>query len=373
MLSKNSIALLGETESQLKLLRLIAANLKLEIDCEIFDLDKVDVKTISGLKNYKLAISALSNKSTRLMMSILSANSTRRRPLVIAIFPGFILNRSFYDTVATRAQCDFLLFPTKHEASKAAMALSLCYGDNNWHQKCVAIRHPLFQSSDVTFEEYESKSKELAMNESVKFLFVDQTDVPSSLAEREKVAEILKELVEARRHEIRIRPKVFEGQKSGHPNRAPMEVLLDNLVNKNPRVFVSERQKSVKDDILWSDCVISFSSTVLIEALLMGKPAVSIADMGIRERYGNDSFMTIGIVSKLGAIYENGAPVASSDFLEEFRSGVSVEYFLQNLLMSHKDFMVPIPPPLIPTLGHYRLSKKQVVIDAIARIRSKFY
>ncbi|SMB89847.1 hypothetical protein SAMN05660772_01422 [Pasteurella testudinis DSM 23072] len=242
---------------------------------ELYKLSKKDYA------QYDIIILSIGNNLSRQFLTNFHRDflSETDRPLLISIFAGVIFGQT--DTILCKIDTDILLANCKQD-TEIAKRLSELYNGN-----IEIINYGLINIDNRRFSSNKKEEKNI--------FFIDQVKIPYSRQERTYV---LSKLIDFARSypdkNVFIKSRVLPGEVTVHKDKYSYINLIKNFndVPKN----LSFRSENINDLYNEMDLCISFSSTVILEALYYKIPVAVISDLGILERYASNFFLDSGLL-----------------------------------------------------------------------------
>src|SRR5690606_23472066 len=102
---------------------------------------------------------------------------------------------------------------------------------------------------------------------------------------------------------------------TAHPQKWAYEDILEDVGSIPPNLQVS--YDTMIDVIEKSDLILSFSSTAIIEALILGKRCDVIMDFGINERLGTSYYIESGLLATFDEIIKDDLPRHNDSWLKD--------------------------------------------------------
>ncbi len=213
-------------------------------------------------------------------------------PLIVGYFPG-VLHLHIFESLASRLRCDRVLLSCERDYRLYRHLALATIGENNglllgapW------IGQPPHQDQRCDID----------------LLFVEQSVVPESHAERTRLVEHLARL--ARQHpdwRIVVALRARKGEASSHQLEYCLEDVSQQLDSSSPRLeFVLG---DIDQLLTRARRVATISSSVAFTSLAWRKPTLFISDLGVRECWGNDLFQHSGYMTSLYQACHHGVSI----------------------------------------------------------------
>lgn len=246
------------------------------------------------------------------------------RPYIIAMLVGLTLNKVFWSTFHQRLEVDMLLVNNKTQLKK----LLTYNGFSNFTGKCLT-------SLPIIFDKYKSSFQ--IKNTSIKMvLFVVQTNIPAARIERKYVCHKLIEYASTHsQRTIVIKPRVQLHEKAAHEQKFPYEELLKQYKNLPKNIIVSH--DPIEDLLMFSDLVLTFSSTVALEALILKKQVAIVGDLGLSDATGIAYFDKSNLITSFTNIIEDKIPEVCPIWLSKELDAPTFPTVLRSLSLEIKN------------------------------------
>jgi|GEM_PF-6476010 len=201
---------------------------------------------------------------------------------IIGFFPG-ILHLQILESLATRLLCDRVLLNSPRDFELYRRLAEATLGYNNG----VLLGAPWITTEEVISEP------------DIDWLFVEQSVVPQSLAERTQLAEKLYQLAATTPQQaFVVALRARKGQASSHQPEHCIEELCHSVCGSLPNLHFAV------DDIdrllVRTSVVATISSSVAFTSLARGQSTLFVDDFGIQRLYGNDLFVDSGCMQSIG-------------------------------------------------------------------------
>lgn len=157
-------------------------------------------------------------------------------------------------------------------------------------------------------------------------LFADQPTVPGAAAERRYVYGRLIEYAYAHPdREVRLKPRHRRGEDTFHSMKHHPEDLLAGITQPpNFRIDYTPISEALSE----VDLLLTVSSTACLEAVGAGCQVGLILDLGVHERYGNQVFLSSGLLRTFDELIADRVGTAAPSWLDSYffdRSGTATE------------------------------------------------
>ena len=207
-----------------------------------------------------------------------------KKILTITLFPGVISGD--IDSITARIHGDVLLCNNKMDYNIAYKIKRL------W-----SLPTQVFHYGFPVIQKINTKKKE-------SIYFFEQVKIPETYIDRMYLLTKLIEFAFSNPSEtIYIKPRVSLSERTIHPNKYPMEKLIETYKKSNP---VPPNLFFTYDDINLclskSKMVITLSSTVAFEAIYNDLPTIIISDFGLKKSFANQYFIESGCMVNFSEI-----------------------------------------------------------------------
>lgn len=255
-------------------------------DSELQWLNIDDLSTTPLLMRADIVFAGLGGKNlNRLINNIRSQNSVTR-PEIIGYFPG-ILHLRIFESLMTRLLCDKVLLNCERDYLLYRNLVKVTTGFNNGI---------LFGAPWISQPSSDDQRQDIDL------LFVEQSIVPESLAERRKLVRMLNQLaIDHPGKQITVALRALKGGTSSHQlNYCLEEIWLSQYEALSNLQFIVA---DIDQLLVRSKQVATVSSSVAYTSLAWGKSTTFINDFGTPKRYGNDLFRYSGYLAPLVSIF----------------------------------------------------------------------
>jgi tetratricopeptide (TPR) repeat protein len=235
------------------------------------------------------------------------SSGKKKRPLLISMVVGVVLDVVFFGTYYFRNVCDVVCVPRKKDAERVSRFYK-AIGLRNKH--VIDVKVPIFNRLPAV----PNKSRDCVRGAIKTIMFIAQENIPSKLSDREYVVERLCEY--AARYpdrKIVVKMKLKPGERGGHPQKFAYEKILKDKGGHPPNLLIC--YSDIVDLIRGSDLIVSVSSTAIIEAALLGKRIAVLNDFGILESFGNTYFVGSKCMRSFDEIIRDNVCFADRDWL----------------------------------------------------------
>ena len=280
-----------------------------------------DLNVVLGepsLFSYDYIILALGGSENVRALSALQEYDAPRRPIVIAGFNGLVdpgdshgfLCRQGADIICVNSRRDLAYFKTLSAEFQLDTSPLVLAG--------------YLRKNETTEQIPEGKLPETVV-------FIEQVGRPATLRQKAHLAHQLANYARAhpdRKLVIKLRDAGWVRHTNSTKERYSFRTLWNATVLPHPSnvIFSSE---SVEDLLPKADLCISIASTVLFEALSMGKRVAVLSDFGIGTHMGNTVFIGSGLFATMEALTNDKLPTVSQSWLDD--NGSFSDDFLPDL------------------------------------------
>ncbi|QGM80110.1 DUF6716 putative glycosyltransferase [Otariodibacter oris] len=242
----------------------------------------------STLDQYNIVMLSMGNSSFRkfiVQYYDFFSNTDLHRPLLISIFPGVIFGQ--VDSIISRINSDIVIANNQADV-ELIEKMARTYNNN------LKVLNYGIVNINQNFLRERNRNKE------ENIVFIDQVRIPNLYHEREYVVDNLIELAKSNPEKnIIIKTRVNAKEITVHIDKYPYFDILKHKVVPSNLYISSESIDSLYHKM---DFCISFSSTVIFEALYYGIPCGVIKDLGIREDFSNKYFLDSGLLMSFSEI-----------------------------------------------------------------------
>ncbi|TNH22272.1 DUF6716 putative glycosyltransferase [Testudinibacter sp. TR-2022] len=228
------------------------------------------------------------------------------RPILISIFPGIILGNT--DVILSRIDSDIILANSKIDYDIINKISSLYAKD----VKCINYGLINLDTNNKI-----KQSKIYRQGKEKNIYFIDQVRIPKTELERLYVLNKLIEFADLNADKnIIIKSRIYAGEKTVHDNKYSYYVLIKKISRAIPSniYFTSE---NIEDLYSKMDLCVSFSSTVILEALYYKIPVAVICDLGVIEEYATQFFLESDLLISFDDLILGKRVTASNVWLDE--------------------------------------------------------
>lgn len=246
----------------------------------------------SDYANYDILILSAGNGTCRkIIKELLSHLPAHQIPLIISIFPGVIFGQ--VDSLLSRINSHIMLVNSQYDYA-VAQQIATIYG-----YPVKIIPYGLINISTKLKQQLQQRPSPPNM-----LVFIDQVKAPAIFAEKEYIFKQLLKLAQANPDkQVVIKLRILAHEKTVHQSPLPYERLFKQYKKQIPANFYSSIEPM---ECLYPKMAlcISLYSTVILEAIYYGIPAVVINDLGLREEFGSHYFIHSNIIASFADIQQ---------------------------------------------------------------------
>jgi len=199
--------------------------------------------------------------------------SINKKIITISLFPGVIFGE--IDSIVSRINADILLCNNKMDYKVA----NIIKNHSQLNTEILLYGYPILQKINIKEKKY--------------IYFFEQVKIPETRIDRIFLISKLVTLAKQYPKEtFYIKPRVSIDEKTIHPNKYPLEVLLNEYSKEH---ILPTNLHFTYDDVnlclSQAKSIITISSTVAFEAIYNNIPTYIISDFGIRKEFANYHFI----------------------------------------------------------------------------------
>ncbi|WGE89088.1 DUF6716 putative glycosyltransferase [Actinobacillus arthritidis] len=252
---------------------------------------------------YDIIILSVGNAATKKFIAHFYENHSIscKRPIIISIFPGLIFGHT--ESILSRIDTDIILVNSLLDKEKVNEILKV-------YRSTTKVIHYGLINIDINKKNIFSKR-----NFEKTIVFIEQIRIPETKEEKEFVVDKLINLAENYpEKEIIFKRRIIEREVTVHEDKIS---YIDILNKKELPTNFQISSEPIYDLYHKMDLCLSFSSTVLLEALYYGIPIAVISDLGINDNYALDKFLGSDIFLSFDEIERGIRPMPSVLWLEK--------------------------------------------------------
>ncbi|QLB12719.1 hypothetical protein EV697_101408 [Bisgaardia hudsonensis] len=243
----------------------------------------VSYQSVSELHQYDIIVLSIGNIAFRKFITEYYSYYDffdKDRPIILAIFSGVIFGEP--DTILSRINSDIILANNIEDQNIILETAKL------YRSPVKVLNYGLININT----DYQNLYSE-RFHEKETLVFIEQVKIPCSQKERCYVLDKLIEIAQNNPDKnIILKVRVLPGEKTVHSSQfSYVSLLKDKLLPSN----FTLSSEPVEELYKRMDLCITFSSTVVFEALYYGIPCAIIKDLGIRSDLANRAFLNSGL------------------------------------------------------------------------------
>lgn len=260
-------------------------------ECELDHYHSLDYRdmTDDDFDDYDLVIVSLGNAASRTFAKrfLRIYEGKAQRPITISIFPGVIFGHT--ESILARIHFDIILANSEYDKGIVQELIDL------YDLPTKVINYGLINIESG--RKFEKVGKDI--------FFIDQVKIPESKQERKFVLDKLIELAEKRAdYNVFLKTRVVNKELTVHQDKNSYVNLLSEYKSLPKNFYIFDG--NIDDAYSKMGVCLSFSSSVLIEALYYKIPSFVPIDLGISEKLYNYPFMGSNILIHFSDILEKG-------------------------------------------------------------------
>ncbi|WGE31631.1 hypothetical protein NYR60_07130 [Actinobacillus genomosp. 2] len=224
-----------------------------------------------------------------------------KRPIIISIFPGLIFGHT--ESILSRIDTDIILVNSLLDKEKVNEILKV-------YRSTTEVIHYGLINIDINKKNSFSKR-----NSEKTIVFIEQIRIPETKEEKEFVVDRLINLAKNYpEKEVIFKRRIIEREVTVHEDKIS---YIDILNKKELPTNFQISNEPIADLYHKMDLCLSFSSTVLLEALYYGIPIAIISDLGINDNYALDNFLGSDLFLSFNEIEKGLRSIPSVLWLEK--------------------------------------------------------
>ncbi|WGE63020.1 hypothetical protein NYR77_09585 [Actinobacillus equuli subsp. haemolyticus] len=256
------------------------------------------------LELYDIIVLSIGNAATREFIKNFYkrfSDVLEKRPIIISLFPGVIFGHT--DSILSRIDADIILANSVLDKEKAEELIKI------YHSNARIINYGLI-NIDADKENIYSKRKS-----EKNIVFIEQVRIPETKEEKELVIDNLINLAQTYPDKnIIFKRRIANNEKTVHDDKTS---YIDIINKKKLPVNFFVSNEPIDSLYEKMDLCLSFSSTVLLEALYYGIPVAIISDFGVIEKYALDKFLGSDLLISFNDIAKGIRPISNHMWLKQ--------------------------------------------------------